>query len=123
MSDPAEEAERRQQKRDLEAAARHGDLDDPVRLVRIHFAGTPPRDYLYGICRWSLAARLVSDASEAGAAGGTVTDLAPMPDWVPDPGPKALLRIGAIAGGRWQWVTKGYEQLVRAIPGIERELS
>ena len=78
--DPAEEAEQRRQERELEAAARHGDLDDAVHVLRIPVAGDPPGRALYSLCRWSTSRpaglrrgggqRRPGDRPRPGCAGG-----------------------------------------------------
>lgn len=116
MSDPAEDTERRRQQRGLEAAARHGELPDPVHALKAHLDGTPAGVNVYEVCRWSLAARLLSDAAEAGA--DSAADLGVLP--LSMPSPNALVCVGVKNGDRWLSVTGGCERIAAAIDDLER---
>jgi hypothetical protein len=120
--DPVEEAERRRQLRDLEAAARHGELDNPVHVVRIRLPGSGGRTF-YGLAYWSLARQLERDAAEAGHPG-EVTDLGPLPGAPAPERAGGMLAVG-ITGpdGRWEDITPGREWLAQAIADLERGLS
>ncbi len=118
-SDTAEEAEARRQKRGLEAAARAGDLDDPVHALKIiRRPGTPPGVCTYAIARWSLAARLVSDAADEGT-GRETTDLGPLPG-VPRPEPGELVQVGIRGPDGWLYVVEELRQLADAIADLDR---
>ena len=121
--DPAEEAERRRQQRDLEAAARHGEIPDPLHVLRVHFADSPPGVHTWWLARWSMVARLASNAREPDADPGVVTDLGPLP-WPADLAPGELLTIGTAGpDGRWLTITKGCERLAQAVADLGRGLS
>ena len=78
---------------------------DPVHVVRIRQPGQPGAD-LYALARWSLAARLVRDAADAGQRG-QITDLGPHALDVAgsigpeDLAPGKLLHVGLAKGGKW----------------------
>jgi hypothetical protein len=117
--DPAEEAERTRQMRGLEAAARHGELDDPVHAVRIRLPGSGGRTF-YGLAYWSLAKRQAREAAEAGHAG-EFTDLGTLPGAPAPERAGATLAVG-ITGpdGRSENVSAGRERLAQAVADLER---
>ena len=119
--DPAEEAERRRQKRGLESRARHGQIPDPVHAFKV---STPDRPgaYMYLLARWSTEGRLVSDAAEPGAMPGEAVDLGPLPLHLTGP-PGAMLIIGVRHHGQWASITKGCEALAAACLDLERSRS
>jgi|SRR5271157_703163 len=117
--DSPEEAERRRQKRALESQARHGQAPDPVHVLRAHLTDEAPGVHRYAVARWSLVARLVSDAAEAGA--DEVTDRGPLPLDISSPG--VLVWVGVRRGGQWVSITEGCERIAEAITDMERGLS
>ena len=121
-SGPAEEAEVRRQQHGLEAAARRGEIDDPVHAVRIRLPGSGGRTF-YGLAYWSLAKRLARNAAEAGHPG-EFTDLGPLPGAPAPERAGAPLAVG-ITGpdGRWEDISAGRERLAQAIADLERGLS
>jgi hypothetical protein len=120
--DPAEEAERRRQMHDLEAAARHGEIDDPVRAVRIRLPGSGGRTF-YGLAYWSLAKRQARNAAEAGHPG-EFTDLGPLPGAPAPEQAGGMVAVGVTGpDGRWEDITPGRERLAQAIADLERGLS
>jgi hypothetical protein len=115
MTREEEERARRDAQHDLESWARKQPLPgpgetppDPVTVVRIRLPEHDGAD-LYALCRWSLAARLIRDAADAGDRG-QIADLGPRaldiansvgPD---DLAPGKLLHVGLAKDGKWvQW--------------------
>jgi hypothetical protein len=108
MTRDEDERARRDAQHDIESWARQDPARDHVTVVRIRLPEHDGTD-LYALARWSLAARLIRDAAEAGRRG-EITDLGPDamdvarsigPD---DLTPGALLHVGLAAGGTWvQW--------------------
>ena len=84
MSDDPEE-ERREQLHRLRMWAAHGPSggpEDPITVIKVHYAGDPPGLARFRLCRWSLAARLADDCRTGGRPGDTCEDLGPsaLPD-------------------------------------------
>lgn len=79
MSDHPEE-ERREQLHRLRMWAAHGPSggpEDPITVIKVHYAGDPPGLARFRLCRWSLAARLADDCRAGGRPGDTCEDLGP----------------------------------------------
>ena len=122
--DPAEEAEQRRQMRAMESRARHLPADapppdnDPVHALRIRKDGTPPGTRTYAIARWSLAARLISDAADDGL-GREITDLGTLPSWVLQPEPGELVQVGIRGPDGWLYVVEELRALADAIADLD----
>jgi hypothetical protein len=93
--DPAEEAERRRQLRDLERwTARQPEQPGPnrpdkIHVLRIRMHDAPPFEVTYWLARWSVISQLCRDAE---GSGDQVTDL----------GTDALLLCQAAQRGEWE---------------------
>jgi hypothetical protein len=77
--DPEFEAERARQMHRLRMWAAHGPSggpEDPIHVLRLRPHDSPPGVYLYVLARWSLCARYVRDAADAGL-GDEAADLGP----------------------------------------------
>lgn len=94
---------------------------DPVHVVRIRL---PERGTdRYSLCRWSLAARLVRDAADAGQRG-QIADLGPDALDVAnsigpeDLSPGKLLHVGDAKDGKWlTWLLPVPPEPVPGSPG------
>ena len=101
-----EERARRDALHDLESLGRREPaVHDYVTVVRVRLPDQPGAD-LYALARWSLAARLVRDAKDAGQRG-EITDLGPAAldvcnsVGVEDIGPGVIRHVGIARDGRW----------------------
>jgi hypothetical protein len=111
--DPEFEAERRRQQHRLRLHAAHGGIEDPVHVLACRTPETPPGARMISLAHWSLAARLVRDATDDGHAD-EVQDLGPGamrlareydPQVLP---PSVLLNLGLAKGGQWvAWLIPG----------------
>lgn len=116
MNDDDWHHRQRKSLRDLEAAVRHGDSsDDRINILRVHMADHPPGVSAYIACRWSLAARLVSDQRESAEFGADmVVNLGEaLPVIAAEARPETwaagdFVICGVAKGGRWlRWMLPG----------------
>jgi hypothetical protein len=115
--DPEFEARRRaEQHRLREHFRQQGGVNDPIHVLACRTPEAPPGARMIGLARWSLAARLVQDATDDGQAD-EIQDLGPGamqlcnateadPDVLPANGPP--LWVGLAKGGEWlAWLLPG----------------
>jgi hypothetical protein len=111
--DPEFEAERRERMHRIRMHAAHGHIDDPIHVLATKEPGTPPGARMISLAHWSLAARLVRDATDHGHAD-EIQDLGPgamalAGEYNPDVLPaNVTLNLGVAKGGKWlAWLIPG----------------
>jgi hypothetical protein len=111
--DPEFEAERREQMHRLRQHAAHGHIENPLHVLALTVPGVPPGARVIALAHWSLAARLVRDATDGGHAD-EVADLGPdamalAGEYNPDVLPANVrLDLGIAKAGKWiMWFIPG----------------